>query len=144
MVEKKGFPDLLDACRILRQRGVRFRCEIVGGGLLKGRLQDMLRACGLEAQVKLVGSLPQQELLGYYRSAAVFALPFPVAADGDRDVLPNVLKEAMAIGIPVVTTRLPGIEELIEDEFSGLLLPPGNPAALATTLERLLADAVLR
>ncbi len=74
----------------------------------------------------------------------VFALPCVVAADGDRDILPNVLKEAMAVGVPVVTTRLAGIEELVAHEQSGLLVPPGDADALATALRRLLADAGLR
>ena len=67
-----------------------------------------------------------------------------VAANGDRDILPNVLKEAMAMGVPVVTTRLGGIEELVAHEETGLLAPPGDIEALAKSLERLLADAELR
>jgi glycosyltransferase involved in cell wall biosynthesis len=144
LVEKKGFPVLLQACQILRERRISFRCEIVGAGTLERRLQDMIQACRLEGQVKMVGSLTQQELLGYYHRAAIFALPCQIASDGDRDILPNVLKEAMAIGVPVVTTNVAGIEELIENEVSGLLTPPCEPRALARALERLLQDAPLR
>ena len=93
--------------------------------------------------VKLVGPLPQQVLREHYARAMVFALPCVRAADGDRDILPNVIKEAMAVGVPVVTTRLEAIEELIEDGVSGLLVEPKDPPALAAKLELLLCDAQL-
>jgi len=94
--------------------------------------------------VRLIGSVPQKKLRAYYQNARVFALSCLIAADGDRDILPNVLKEAMAIGVPVVTTRLPGIEELITHGENGLLTPPGDREALAASLECLLSDATLR
>jgi glycosyltransferase involved in cell wall biosynthesis len=144
LVEKKGFPDLLRACRLLRERNVRFRCEIVGAGVLKDELEAIIRQDALAGHVKLLGALSQQELMSHYRDASIFALPCRVAADGDRDILPNVLKEAMAVGVPVVTTRLAGIEELIEHDTSGVLVPPGDPAALASALTKLLIDAELR
>ncbi len=144
LVEKKGFTDLIKACRILRNWGVCFRCEIVGAGPLKNHLQNFVAESGLEHTVKLRGQMPQHELREHYLKAMVFALPCVVAADGDRDILPNVLKEAMAVGVPVVTTRLAGIEELVAHEQSGLLVPPGDADALAAALRRLLADAGLR
>ena len=88
--------------------------------------------------------MAQQEVRAYYHKAMVVALPCVVAANGDRDLLPNVLKEAMAVGVPVVTTRLGGIEELVEHDVSGLLVAPGDAEALAKALRRLLADAPLR
>src|SRR6059036_3885691 len=88
--------------------------------------------------------MSQRRLRDRYLKAMVFALPCVVAANGDRDILPNVLKEAMAIGVPVVTTRLAAIEELVTDEESGLLVPSGDSEALAQSLRRLLADAALR
>ncbi len=91
----------------------------------------------------MIGPLPQEVLRGHYERATVFALPCIEAADGDRDILPNVLKEAMAVGVPIVTTRLDGIEELVEDGVSGLLVAPGDVHALAEKLEVLLRDAPL-
>ena len=144
LVEKKGFSDLLAACAILRQKGMKFSCEIVGTGVLSNRLKEEIRQTGLGDRVKLVGPLAQDVLWERYASASVFALPCVQAADGDRDILPNALKEAMAVGVPVITTRLEGIEELVSDGESGLLVGAGQPEALAAGLERLLKEPQLR
>src|SRR5262249_5660029 len=92
----------------------------------------------------LVGPLAQQVLREHYARAMVFVLPCVRAADGDRDILPNAIKEAMAVGVPVVTSRLEGIEELVEDGVSGLLVEPGQPAELATKLALALGEPRLR
>jgi glycosyltransferase involved in cell wall biosynthesis len=144
LVEKKGFPDLVAACELLKQRGVNFRCELVGTGQLSAVLKDQIRIRGLGERIKMVGPLPQAELRGHYERAMVFALPCIQAADGDRDILPNVLKEALAVGLPVITTRLDGVEELIEHDRNGWLVAPGDVPALADALERLLQDPRLR
>jgi glycosyltransferase involved in cell wall biosynthesis len=144
LVEKKGFSDLLRACRILYERSVPFRCEIIGTGELKDHLKELIANLGLEQQVTLLKSLPHAEVRTHYRKAMVFALPCIVAADGDRDVLPNVLKEAMAVGVPVVTTSMAAIDELIIHGESGLLVPPGDVKGLATSLQMLLSDAATR
>ncbi len=144
LVEKKGFTDLILACRILREWGIPFRCEIIGTGPLEGALRELIRTCGLAGLVALTGPMPQKKVRAHYLQATVFALPCKVAADGDRDILPNVLKEAMAVGVPVVTTRLEGIDELITHGESGLLVPPGDPQALAASLECLLTSPALR
>jgi glycosyltransferase involved in cell wall biosynthesis len=140
LVEKKGFNVLIDACRILKERGVNFTCELVGTGKMSDAIKLQIRESGVGALVKLAGPLPQEILRRYYERASVFALPCVVAADGDRDILPNVLKEAMATGVPVVTTRLDGIEELVEHGVSGWLVPPGDAGALADGLEHLLSN----
>ena len=144
LVEKKGFSDLLAACELLKERGIRFSCELVGTGRLSGALKEQIRVAGLGDLVKMIGPLPQHQLRDHYERAMVFVLPCIEAADGDRDILPNVIKEAMAVGVPVVTTRLGGIEELVEEGVSGLLVPPGDPPALAARIEQLLRDAELR
>ena len=144
LVEKKGFPHLISACRILKERGIKFRCEIVGTGAFTPRLKEEMRGAEVGDRVRLVGPLAQHELLERYQQAMVFALPCVEAADGDRDILPNAVKEAMAVGVPVVTTRLEGIEELIENEISGLLAAPGDDRGLAAKLELLLTRADLR
>jgi colanic acid/amylovoran biosynthesis glycosyltransferase len=144
LVEKKGFVDLITACQLLKQKGIRFNCEIIGTGVCSSQLKEEIRARGVGELVRLVGPLPQQELRQHYGRAMVFALPCLRAADGDRDILPNVIKEAMAVGVPVITTRLEAIEELIEDGVNGLLVEPKDPAALAQNLELLLGDAQLR
>src|SRR5262249_42115019 len=95
-------------------------------------------------RIRLVGPLPQEVLRRHYHQATVFALPCIEAADGDRDILPNVIKEALAVGLPVVTTRLAGIEELVEQNVSGLLVTPGDVTGLADNLQCLLSDGRLR
>jgi colanic acid/amylovoran biosynthesis glycosyltransferase len=144
LVEKKGFSDLIKACHLLKKKGITFLCEIVGTGVCSSQLKEEIRVCDVSDSVKLVGPMPQEVLQKRYAAAMVFALPCVRAADGDRDILPNAVKEAMAVGVPVVTTRLEAITELIEDGVSGLLVEPTDPAALAARLESLLGDAQLR
>ena len=144
LVEKKGFSDLVEACGILKKRGVKFSCEIVGTGAGSNQLKEQIRNQAVGDCIRLVGPLPQEVLREHYERAMVFVLPCVRAKDGDRDILPNVIKEAMAVGVPVVTSRLEGIEELVEDEVSGLLFEPGNVASLANKIERLLIEPQLR
>lgn len=140
VVEKKGFDVLIDACAILRERGVRFRCRIVGDGIDGASLRDRIARLDLGALVQLEGPRPHADLFGLFREAAVFVAPCVVAADGDRDGLPTVLLEAMALGTPCVSTAVTGIPELVHDGETGLCVPPRDPAALADALERMLAD----
>ncbi len=140
LVEKKGFSDLIAACQLLKQRGLNFTCELVGTGRLSSQLKEEIRSRGVGDRIKMLGPLPQEVLREHYRQAMVFALPCIQAPDGDRDILPNVVKEALAAGVPVVTSRLDGIE----DSVSGLLVAPGDAHALATKLELLLHDTQLR
>ena len=144
LAEKKGLSDLILAADILRQRGRRFQVEIVGEGPLRPSLEAQVGRLGLHAWVKLLGALPHERLCHTYRRVCVFALPCIVAPDGDRDGIPNVLLEAMASGVPVVSTPVSGIPELINSEGEGLLVPPRSPAKLADALDRLLSSPELR
>ena len=144
LVEKKGFEDLIQACAWLREGQVRFRCEIIGTGERREALKALIADLGLEQHVTLVGPRPQDEVLRAYRRATVFALPCIVASDGNRDGLPTVLLEAMAAGLPVVSTRLVGVPEIIEHGVDGCLVEPGDSAALAASLARMLQDVDLR
>lgn len=139
----KGFPTLVEACALLRDRGVDFRCEIVGSGPLGGRIEARLRELGLGDRVRLAGALPQEEVRRRMQAAGVFAMPSTVTPRGDRDGIPVALMEAMASGLPVVSTRVSGIPELVEDGVSGLLADADDAAGLAACLERLLADPAL-
>jgi len=143
LVEKKGLANLVQACRALNEKDISFRCEIVGEGPERPRLEMLIRALGLERIVSLTGVCTQEELVERYRGASVFALPCNVLANGDRDGIPNVLIEAMACGLPLVSTPVSGIPELIESGQSGLLVPPGNPVELAAAIELLLRDREL-
>ncbi len=143
-VEKKGFPYLLHACAILRDRGFDFRCQIIGGGPLRDTLQELIEYLDLQGIVTLEGARSQEELVACYTAATVVTLPCVVLDNGDRDGIPNVLVEAMSMGCPVVSTNISGIPELIQDGENGLLVPPRDAVALADSLERVLRDAQLR
>ena len=145
LVEKKGFDHLLRACALLRELGMDFECQIVGeSGPAEGGLRVLIDRLGLQSQVRLVGPMPQDRLREVYRKATLFALPCQVMADGDRDGFPNVLAEAMAMGVPIVSTRISGIPEMVDDGVHGLLVEPGDAAALVLALEQVLTDANLR
>jgi colanic acid/amylovoran biosynthesis glycosyltransferase len=140
LVEKKGFAVLIRACALLRDRRRSFRCAIVGKGPLEGELCALVTGLGLGDHVELTGPLPQEKLLDLYPQAAVVVAPCVVGSDGNRDGLPTVLIEAMALGIPVVATDVTGIPELVEDGRTGTLAPPADPARLADALERVLDE----
>lgn len=144
LVEKKGLADLILAADILRRRGRRFQVEIIGDGPQRQALENQVTELGLRDCVKLAGAQTYDRVCLAYQRASIFALPCIVAADGDRDGIPNVLLEAMGSGIPVVSTPVSGIPELIESERDGLLVPPNNPAMLAEALGRLLTCPDLR
>jgi glycosyltransferase involved in cell wall biosynthesis len=144
-IEKKGHEYLIDACALLRDRGLGFECDIVvGDDDGRRRLQERIDGRQLGARVRLLGAHDQAELLGRYRSSDIFALACTVAADGDRDGIPVVLMEAMACELPVVTTPVAGIPELVRDDESGLLVPVRDAPALADALAQLLTDAEMR
>jgi glycosyltransferase involved in cell wall biosynthesis len=144
LIEKKGFADLIDACHLLSGRNRQFHCRIVGAGVLKADLTAQIERLGLQNRVELVGPLPQREVIPEMHQAMVLAAPCVVAQDGDRDGLPNVIQEALALGTPVVTTDVTGIPEVIRDGETGLQVPQHDPPALADALERLLTNPGLR
>jgi glycosyltransferase involved in cell wall biosynthesis len=145
LVEKKGFDVFAEACAELWRRGLRFRAAVAGSGPLLDRLREQARALGLDGVLTYTGcTIAQEELPGFLSGGTVFCLACKPAADGDVDGLPVVLMEAMACGVPVVSTRLAGIPDLVADEETGLLAPPGDPIALADAIERLLGDPLLR
>jgi glycosyltransferase involved in cell wall biosynthesis len=143
LVEKKGLSDLVLAADTLRRRGCRFRVEIAGDGPLRQALEAQVSQLGLNDWVTLLGALPHESICRAYQQASIFALPCIIAVDGDRDGIPNVLLEAMASGLPVVSTPVSGIPELIESERDGLLVPAHSPAMLADAIDRLLTQPEL-
>jgi glycosyltransferase involved in cell wall biosynthesis len=143
LVEKKGFDQLVAACALLKERGADFRCIIVGeDGSAGPALRAQIDALGVADRVQLHGAVTQDRLREIYRDARAFSLPCRVMEDGDRDGFPNVLAEAMAMGVPVVSTPISGIPEMIDDGLHGLLVD-GSAASLADALQRLLGDAAL-
>jgi glycosyltransferase involved in cell wall biosynthesis len=132
----KGFAHLVEACAELARGGLRFRCLIVGEGPLRPSLQARIAELGLDGVVELPGAQPQERIRELLHKASVFVLPSVITPSGDRDGIPVALMEAMACGLPVVSTRVSGIPELVEHERGGLLAPPGDAVALARCIER--------
>lgn len=144
LVEKKGFEYLVQACTGLAKNVPGVRCEIIGGGELAASLQEQISRLGVEGTVRLLGPQPQYEVRKKMRQASVVAAPCVVASDGDRDGLPTVLLEAMAMGTPFVSTDVTGIPEILADGVTGLAVPQRDTAALEQACGRLLKDAGLR
>jgi colanic acid/amylovoran biosynthesis glycosyltransferase len=141
LVEKKGFAYLIDACRILADRGVDFRCTIAGSGLLEATLRRRVEEAGLVDRVALTGrALKQEEIPEFMRGGDLFCLPCVWATDGDVDGLPQMTMEAMACGLPAVSTRLVGIPDLVVHDRTGLLAEPEDAAGLADALQVLIDD----
>lgn len=144
LVEKKGFSFLVDACRILADRGEDFECLIGGSGELEAQLKTQVQNLGLADKVTVTGkTLVQEKIIEFMHGGDVYVLPCVWAADDDVDGLPQMLMEAMACGLPAISTRLVGIPDLVEDGVSGLLVEPNDAAALADAIARLMHDRTL-
>ena len=142
--EKKGLRDLITACRLLADSGQEFRCEIVGDGPEEESIGQHIQKLGLEDRVRLAGAQPQEKIIETFWRATVFVLPCVIAANGDRDALPTALLEAMAAGLPVVSTRLVGIPEIVEHGKTGVLVPPGDPDELSRAIVQILRNSKLQ
>ncbi|MFP4309307.1 MAG: glycosyltransferase family 4 protein [Desulfococcaceae bacterium] len=144
IVPKKGLPTVYDALRRLRDRGVEFRHTLIGDGDDRDEILRIIRKLKMDDWCQWAGALPHEKVLDHYRRSDLFVLGCRVAKNGDRDGIPNVLVEAMAMNLPVVATNISAIPELVVRGRTGLLVPPENPEALADAVVRLLTDAALR
>jgi glycosyltransferase involved in cell wall biosynthesis/GT2 family glycosyltransferase len=150
LIEQKGLVYLLKSCRILKDRGYSFTCNVIGG-LEKPlyinyyvMLMKLHRQLGLEERVFFLGDQPFHKVLEEYRNADIFVLPCVIAEDGSRDVTPNSLIEAMAMKLPVISTNVTGIPEIVENDVSGILIPSHNEIALAEAIIKLIENYHLR
>ncbi len=150
LVESKGFRYLLEACRLLCDRGVDVVCDVIGGPqdpdetVTWIELRRRHAELHLESVVRFAGAMPFSSVLTAYRGADIVVLPCVRARDGSHDVTPSTLIEAMAMRLPVVSTTIGGIPELVDHGTDGLLVPPNHADALAAALERLAGDPALR
>jgi len=144
LIEFKGFHYLIPACAELKKRRLAFECDIIGEGPLRGELQAAIESAGLTGQVRLTGSLPQEEVFARLRGCDIFTLPCIVDRHHTSDVFPTVILEAMASAKPVVSTSVAGVPEQIVHGESGLLAAPKDARALADALARLLTSPELR
>jgi glycosyltransferase involved in cell wall biosynthesis len=144
LIPFKGFQHLIAACAELQKRGTRFQCEIIGDGPLRSELADQIAVSQLDGLVSLPGSLPQEEIFEKLRASDIFALPCIVDHAGASDVFPTVILEAMASARPVISTRVAGVPESVIDGVTGRLVEEGDVPGLASALEGLIADRLLR
>lgn len=140
-IEKKGFSDLIEACGLLHDMD--FECVIVGGGPLEENLGAHIEQLGLKDHVRILGVRSEEEIRDLLSRARLFVLPCVTGADGAMDNLPTVIMEAMASGLPVVSTTLAGIPEMVVDGTTGSLVPERQPAQLAEKIRGLLKDREL-
>jgi glycosyltransferase involved in cell wall biosynthesis len=143
LIAKKGLANLIRACALLDERKRSFRCEIFGEGPLEKELRAQVEDLGLRERVQLPGPKPQHELRAYLAAASVFVLPSVTEAEGGMDNLPTVIMEAMATGLPVVSTRIGGIPEMVIENETGFLVQPEDAAALADAIEKVINDRSL-
>lgn len=144
LVEKKGVDDLLRALVLLRDASWKIQLDVAGDGPLRAELEALARSLGLADSVQFVGALEHTVVAAWLQSLDAFTLACKCDANGDMDGIPVVLMEAMSQRVPVVSTRLSGIPELVVHDHTGLLAQPADPASLAETLRRLFDDSALR
>jgi glycosyltransferase involved in cell wall biosynthesis len=144
LVEKKGFQDLFQALLMVKERGQRFRCTIYGDGPLYQQLKVWIDQHGMTDDILLMGDRSQHELIPIFQSATFFALTPVQTEDGDRDGIPNVLVEAMAVGLSVITTAVAGIPELVDHDQNGFLYQQHDVEGISSGITELLRDAEKR
>jgi glycosyltransferase involved in cell wall biosynthesis len=140
LIAKKGFGDLIRACGLLAQRRTAFRCEIIGEGPLEQDLRSRVQELSLQNEITFSGAQPQHAIRRRLAAAHVFVLPSIVDPEGGSDNLPTVIMEAMATGLPVVSTNVGGIPEMVIENKTGFLVQPGDAVALADRIEKVISD----
>jgi len=143
LIVKKGFANLIRACALLVERGRSFQCDIYGEGPLEKQLRAQIEELGLRQFVQLPGPKPQHELRAHLANASVFILPSVPEPEGGMDNLPTVIMEGMATGLPVVSTRIGGIPEMVIENQTGFLVQPEDAVALAGAMEKVTSDRSL-
>jgi len=143
LIAKKGFANLIRACALLVEHGRSFRCEIFGEGPLENQLRGQIEESGLKELVQLPGAKPQHEIRKCLARARVFVMPSVPEAEGGMDNLPTVIMEAMATALPVVSTRIGGIPEMVVESETGFLVEPDDVVALAGAIEEVINDRSL-
>ena len=143
LIGKKGFTNLIHACRLLADNGRPFRCEIIGEGPLEKELTRQVEDLGLQERVQLPGPKPQHEIRERLAAASIFVLPSMADPGGGMDNLPTVIMEAMASGLPVVSTMIGGIPEMVIENETGFLVQPSDAVALADAIERVIDNRSL-
>jgi glycosyltransferase involved in cell wall biosynthesis len=140
LIAKKGFANLIRACGLVAERGKSFQCEIIGEGPLENELRAQIEQLDLQNRVALSGAKPQRDVRQRLAAANVFVLPSVLDAQGGMDNLPTVIMEAMATGLPVISTDIGGIPEMVVQNETGFLVQPDDAVGLAGTIEKVIDD----
>ena len=143
LIAKKGFAALIHACGLLAERGKSFRCEIIGEGPLENELRAQIDELNLRDRLVVSGAKPQREVRQRLAAASVFVLPSMIDPEGGMDNLPTVIMEAMAAGLPIISTNIGGISEMVIQNETGFLVQPADPIALAKAIEDVIDDRLL-
>jgi len=144
LTAKKGLPTVFQALARLQQEGMAFDYTLIGDGDDRNKTLGLIESLGLSARTRWLGTLPHDVVREHYRQSDLFVLGCEIAANGDRDGIPNVLVESLAMGVPVVATRVSAIPEIITPGETGLLVEPGRPDRMASAMTQALTDHELR
>ncbi len=144
MTEKKGLPTLYRALRILRDNGFLFRHTLIGDGDDREKILDLISSLELGNSCEWIGTRTHKEVLQYFNESDLFVLACEIAKSGDRDGIPNVLVESLAMGVPALSTEVSAIPEILLNEKTGLTVPPSQPAVMSDAIIRMLTDHDLR
>ena len=143
LAPKKGYRYLIKACEILRDKGINFELLIIGSGPLSNSLKELTSFLKLEEYITFLGAIPNEELMKFYTTDAILVQPSVYAVDGERDGVPTVISEAMAMGMAVISTYVSGIPEAVKNRQNGLLVLPEDHRALADAIMELHSDEAL-
>ncbi len=144
MTEKKGLSTIYHALAVLKERGLKFKHTLIGQGDDKDKVIGLIEKLDLKNETELCGALTHEDVIGHYAGSDLFVLGCQIAENGDRDGIPNVMAESMAMDLPVVATNVSGLPEFLEDRVSGMMVPPKDSQALANAMETMLKDDKLR
>ncbi|MEN8190487.1 MAG: glycosyltransferase family 4 protein [Thermodesulfobacteriota bacterium] len=144
MTEKKGLPVIYHAIKILKERGMNLNHTLIGDGDDKEKILQLIKKLDLEDCCNCLGTLPHDKVLGHFRDSDLFVLGCRIAENGDRDGIPNVLVESLAMGVPALSTRVSAIGEILVNDETGLTVAPDDPLAMADSIQRLANNRDLR
>ena len=144
MTRKKGLENVYQALAVMRDKGIEFKHTLIGEGDDHSKIVALIKQLKLENLTQLCGTLTHEQVIDHYASSDLFVLGCLIADNGDRDGIPNVMAESMAMNLPVVATNVSGIPEFLEDRVTGLMVEQKDPMALANAMETLLTDNNLR
>ena len=144
MTEKKGLPTIYRALAGLRQKGIRFRHTLIGDGDDREKILALIASLGLTDHCRWIGTQTHEEVLRHFKTSDLFVLGCEIAENGDRDGIPNVLVESLAMGVPALSTTVSAIPEILIDGKTGMTVPPSQPKQLEKAMLRILTDQQLR